>query len=97
MLLNSPAWLALLRRWLGAKVNWTPRDVQVQPLGTMAAAASFHMDGTVRWPDGTVDARPRRVTEIWVNDNGTWKEAHHHDSVYTAISKTAASPQPWSG
>jgi ketosteroid isomerase-like protein len=74
----------MLPRWQGAKANWTLRDVEVQMLGTTAAAASFYMDGSVRWADGRVDSRPRRVTEVWVNENGTWKEAHHHDSVYTA-------------
>ncbi|MDO8539974.1 MAG: DUF4440 domain-containing protein [Opitutaceae bacterium] len=90
MLMNSPAWLAMLPRWQGAKANWTLRDVEVQPLGAAAAAASFYMDGSVRWADGRVDSRPRRVTEIWVNENGTWKEAHHHDSVFTANPKPAA-------
>ncbi|MBI4625732.1 MAG: DUF4440 domain-containing protein [Verrucomicrobia bacterium] len=90
MRLNSPAWLGLLQRWQGAKANWMPREIEVQPLSATVAAASFYVDGSVRCPDGSVDSRPRRVTEIWVNDNGTWKEAHHHDSVYSANPKPAA-------
>jgi hypothetical protein len=90
LLVNSPVALAMRRRWEGAKPNWSLREVEVQPLGHSAAAASFYMDGSIRWADGTVDSRPRRVTEIWINDNGTWKEAHHHDSIYTANPKPAA-------
>lgn len=90
MRLNSPAWLGLLQRWQGAKTNWTPREIEVQPLSATVAVASFHMEGSVRWPDGSADTRPRRVTEIWVNDNGTWKEAHHHDSVFAPAGKPAA-------
>ena len=82
--MNSPVWLAQLQKWQGSKVNWTVNDLEVQPLGS-AAVATFTIEGTLRWPDGTVDSRRRRATEVWVNENGTWKEAHHHDSVFAAL------------
>jgi uncharacterized protein (TIGR02246 family) len=79
--LNSPAWLAMVRRWEGSKVNWSIRDLEVQPLGN-TAVATFYLDGSLTSPDGVVDSRPRRVTEVWINADGAWKEAHHHDSVF---------------
>ena len=58
-------------------------DVHIQPLGSDAAIASFLMEGAMTWPDGRVDDRPRQVTEVWQRAGGVWKEAHHHDSVYS--------------
>jgi ketosteroid isomerase-like protein len=88
--LHSASGVAAFSRLGEATVNFTPREIQVQSFGN-AAVASFYMDGSVtRKADGIVDSRPRRVTEVWVNDNGTWKEAHHHDSVYVPATKTAA-------
>ena len=83
LLLNSPASLAMRRRWEGAKPKWTIRDLEVQPLGN-TTSATFYLDGSQTWADGSVDSRTRLVTEVWVNQNGTWKETHHHDSVFTA-------------
>lgn len=77
------------KRWTESKTNWTIHDLQVQPYGN-AAVVTFIQKGTARWTDGSVDARPRRVTEVWVNDGGTWKEAHHHDSVYAPNQPAAA-------
>lgn len=64
-----------------AKFNWLPRDVHVQAVGPGAVVASYMMDGSTTMPEGRVDRRPRRVTEVWVYQGGAWKEAHHHDSV----------------
>jgi ketosteroid isomerase-like protein/quercetin dioxygenase-like cupin family protein len=79
--LNSPAAEPMTRRWQGAKANWTVRDLEVDVYGN-TAVATFYLDGSITWPDGTVDRRPRRVTEVWVKRDGSWKEAHHHDSVH---------------
>jgi ketosteroid isomerase-like protein len=89
VVLNSPLGLAAMRCLDGAKPQWAPRDIQVQVLGG-SAVTSYYMDGSTRWSDGTTDARPRRVTEVWVKANGTWKEAHHHDSVYTPTAAVRA-------
>jgi ketosteroid isomerase-like protein len=80
--LNSPAAEPMTRRWQGAKANWTVRDLEVEVHGS-TAVATFYLDGSITWADGTVDRRPRRVTEVWVKRDGSWKEAHHHDSVHT--------------
>ncbi len=58
-------------------------DVHIEPLGSDVAVASFLMEGTMTWPDGRVDARARQVTEVWQREGDVWKEAHHHDSVYS--------------
>ena len=81
--------MAMAKRWEGSKPNWTIRELHIQPCGSVAVA-TFYQDGKIEWADRTVDSRPRRVTEVWVNENGTWKEAHHHDSVYTTPEKTGA-------
>jgi ketosteroid isomerase-like protein len=87
---NTPLGLAIGKRFEGAKANWRLGEVEIQPVGN-AALAIFNLTGSIRWADGSVDSRPRRVTEVWVNENGTWKEAHHHDSVYVALPKAMAS------
>jgi uncharacterized protein (TIGR02246 family) len=65
-----------------ARANWQLRDVEVTPLAPNVMLATFNMDGSYTSPEGRVDRRQRRVTEIWVNQGGTWKESHHHDSVF---------------
>ena len=67
---------------LTTRASWTIGDVHVRPLSSDAAVAWFLMEGSTTWPDGRVDDRKRRVSEVWVREGGTWKEAHHHDSVY---------------
>ena len=64
-----------------ARMNWQLRDVHVTALGPNATLATFNMEGSYTSPEGRIDRRPRRVTEIWVNQGGAWKESHHHDSV----------------
>lgn len=44
------------------------------------------MSGGVVLPNGKADDRRRRVTEVWVwQADGGWKEAHHHDSVFSSL------------
>lgn len=69
--------------------SWQPGEIHVQPLSKSAAVATFVMDGSITWPDETVDSRTRRVTEVWVREGETWKEVHHHDSVYAPKQSTA--------
>lgn len=69
--------------WRGSKPAFNIRGLQVQLFGD-AAVASFYLEGGTTLPNGRVDRRLRRVTEVWVRQpDGTWKEAHHHDSVFT--------------
>jgi hypothetical protein len=61
------------------------RDVQIQMLDADAAIVTFFQDGSF-WGEGAnEDRRSRRVTEVWVKQGGSWKEAHHHDSVYARL------------
>jgi ketosteroid isomerase-like protein len=77
---DEPATTELWQRFTGTQATWQPRDVRVQVYGNVAVAAFFN-EGAVTYSDGTVDARRRRVTEVWIRQpDGTWKEAHHHDS-----------------
>jgi ketosteroid isomerase-like protein len=76
--LDPHAFAPLLAMFEGSVPDWHPRDIQVRTFGEVAVA-SFYLDGSVRRADGTVDAGPRRVTEVWVRTSDGWKEAHHHD------------------
>lgn len=83
--LDSPGYEELVE----TEASWQPQTVHVQPAGEAAAVASFLMDGTVTWPDGTTDSRTRRVTEVWIREDGGWKELHHHDSVHAPLESRA--------
>ena len=54
------------------------RDIVVEVLGEVAVAA-FYLDGSWGPKDDPWDG-PFRVTEVWVKQDGSWKELHHHDS-----------------
>lgn len=81
--LPSPEAEPILERWRGAQPNWVVEDLEVQLMDGVAVA-TFYLGGSTTWADGSVDERRRRVTEVWVRQaDGSWKEAHHHDSVFT--------------
>lgn len=79
----SPTSDSLLARvWRGSRPSFAVRDLEIQLYGD-AAVATFHLDGGTTLPNGTRDPRRRRVTEVWARQaDGTWKEVHHHDSVF---------------
>lgn len=68
----------LAARLEGARPDWRPRDIRIRLLNDVAVA-TLYIDGSIRWRDGSFDAGPRRVTEVWVRTADGWKEAHHHD------------------
>lgn len=79
----SPAADSLFRSLLTGKPEYVVEDLQIQLFGDVSVA-SFYLGGGVRLSNGQVDARRRRVTEIWERQSdGVWKEAHHHDSVFS--------------
>lgn len=81
--MTSPELQPLLTRWTGATPAWTVEDLQVQLFGDVAVA-TLYLGGQITWADGSADSRRRRVTEVWARQlDGTWLEAHHHDSVFT--------------
>lgn len=57
----------------------TPHDIEVV-LRDDVALALFYLDGTFTWPGGVTLEGPWRVTEVWIREDGEWKELHHHDS-----------------
>ena len=70
---------------LASRPRYVVEDLQVQLVGDVGIA-SLYLSGDVVTPDGRHDARRRRVTEIWVRQaDGTWKEMHHHDSVFSSL------------
>lgn len=80
----SPEAEAFLAIVMPSTTTFMVEDVEVQLFGDVAVA-SFYLTGGVTRQDGTVDDRLRRVTEVWVRQpDGTWREAHHHDSVFAA-------------
>jgi len=55
-----------------------PRDIEVMLVGDVAIA-TLYLDGS--WgPRAAPVEGPFRVTEVWVKEDGAWKELHHHDS-----------------
>jgi len=81
----SPTADSLFPILLASKPHYVIEDLQVQMLGDVGVA-SFFMSGGVVLPNGKADDRRRRVTEVWVRQaDGGWKEAHHHDSVFSSL------------
>jgi ketosteroid isomerase-like protein len=79
----SPTADSLWPNVLASKPQYVVEDLQVQLAGDVGVA-SLYLTGGVVGPDGRHDARRRRVTEVWVRQaDGTWKEMHHHDSVFS--------------
>ncbi|MEO6526353.1 MAG: DUF4440 domain-containing protein [Gemmatimonadaceae bacterium] len=78
----TEAFMQIVRAW---RPHWTVEELEIQMHGDVAVA-TFYLGGSVTRGDGRVDARRRRTTEIWVRQtDGSWKEAHHHDSVFTEL------------
>lgn len=70
---------------LASKPQYVVEELQVQLAGDVGVA-SLYLSGGVVGPSGRHDARRRRVTEVWVRQSdGTWKEMHHHDSVFSSL------------
>ncbi len=81
----SPTADSLLPSLLTVKPQYVVEDLQIQLFGDVGVA-SFYLGGGVRLANGRLDSRRRRVTEIWVRQSdGVWKEAHHHDSVFSRL------------
>ena len=66
----------------GIKFNMQIRHLNVKVYGNTAVAA-FYLVGSINWPGDVTVQGPLRVTEVWVKQDGKWKEAHHHDSPLT--------------
>lgn len=83
--ISSPTADSLFPTLLEIKPQFVVEDLQVQLVGDVGVA-SFYLSGGVVGPNGRLDARRRRVTEVWVRQaDGTWKEMHHHDSVFSSL------------
>lgn len=79
---DAEAFLAIV---MPSTTRFRVEDVEVQLFGDVAVA-SFYLTGGVTRQDGTVDDRLRRVTEVWVRQpDGSWNEAHHHDSAFSPL------------
>jgi ketosteroid isomerase-like protein len=77
----DPLWPLLL----ATRTQYVVEDLEVQLAGDVGIA-SLYLSGGVILADGRHDARRRRVTEVWVRQaDGTWKETHHHDSVFSGL------------
>ena len=79
---QSTAWAPLT----AAGFNWNAdiRHMQVIVRGDVAVAM-FYATGTMTYPGETPQASTRRVSEVWVKENGQWLELHHHDSPLVVV------------
>lgn len=59
--------------------DWTPREILVDVYGDLAVAA-FYLDGHMVSGAGERTEGTWRVTEVWRQGEGGWKEVHHHDN-----------------
>lgn len=74
---QSTAWAPLTAA--GFTWNADVRHMQVIVRGDVAVAM-FYATGTMTFPGQATEASTRRVSEVWVKENGEWVELHHHDS-----------------
>ncbi len=66
----------------GLKVDIAARHLGVKIYGSSAVATGY-TEGTVTLPDGTVNQRRSRFTEVWTKQGGKWKRVHIHSSPVT--------------
>jgi len=66
------------------------RDLRIEFLDDAVAVATFHIDAPQAISVNGVDRNERRVTEVWISEGGSWKQAHHHDSFSIARAPRAA-------
>jgi ketosteroid isomerase-like protein len=74
---QNTAWAPLTAA--GFAWNADIRHMQVVVRGDVAVAM-FYATGTMTFPGQAPAASTRRVSEVWVKENGEWLELHHHDS-----------------
>lgn len=89
LLLDLPSREAQHAAWdpmTAAGFTWTPdvRHLQVQVLGDVAVAM-FYVVGPIAMPGEAPKMTTRRVSEVWVREDGRWVELHHHDSPLVAV------------
>jgi hypothetical protein len=64
---------------MGAQMNFPNANVTMKHFTAQiyenTGIATFYLDGSYGEESGIW-----RVTAVWIWDNGTWKEAHHHES-----------------
>ncbi len=66
----------------GLKVELNSRHLDVKVFGSTAVATGYN-EGTITFPDGTIDNSTTRFSEVWVKDGNEWKRVHIHASPLT--------------
>ena len=68
---------------MGANLDFGTANVYMSHFNTQiygdVAVATFYLVGTHSWAGETKNGT-WRVTAVWVQRGGEWKEAHHHES-----------------
>lgn len=81
-LLFEPGWAQLQER-LGQNSPFPDLDVRIThfraELYGNVAVATFYLVGT-QTAGGMSSPLNNRVTAVWIKQNGSWTEAHHHES-----------------
>jgi len=85
-LMNTNTWEAQKR--VGLKSEPWDSNVFIQGFSAQiygnVGIALFYLTGSVTQGDST-QRGTWRVTAVWVHENGTWKEAHHHESPLVGV------------
>ena len=63
----------------GARSNLTPTSIAVQVFES-TAIASYYLQGNVTNTSGETTRRLLRVTKVFVEEDGQWKQVHSHSS-----------------
>lgn len=70
----------------GARNDTTAEDIEVQVYGP-TAVATYYMEGSITNTSGATRSVIRRVSQVFVEDGGTWKVVHTHLSDLTQPSE----------
>ncbi len=63
----------------GLKFDWDANHLNVKVYGNAAVVTGYHV-GTITLPNGDVSQGTRRFSEVWIKENGNWKQVHRHAS-----------------
>jgi len=66
----------------GLKLDILLKHLQVKVYDNSAVVTGYET-GAITFPDGTTLKGPRRISVVWIKQEGKWKQAHVHISFIT--------------
>lgn len=62
------------------KFNFVPNHIAITLLDDKIALANYYLAGSIHSDDQKIDNYRTRVSQIWINEGGSWKVRHEHFS-----------------